>query len=167
MAYYIEQAFPEPALIPSSPRQRGLVHALEDWADESLYFYEMVLRFTTPGNSERNTPKLIENEAPVLRWLLKRMIPRLLRKATSTQGIGRKSPEQLATDTRRHIEAVANMLGQEDWLVANRLTLADLAVYAMFQCFRDADFVATMLGEYPPVTDWMTRIEDSTSTRAS
>ena len=167
MAYYIEQAFPERPLIPTSPRQRGLVHALEDWADESLYFYEMVLRFTTPGNSERNTPKLIENEAPVLRWLLKRMIPRLLRKATANQGIGRKSIEQLTADTRRHIEAVSNMLGQEDWLVANRLTLADLAVYAMFQCFRDADFVAAMLEEYPAVTAWMARIEAETSTRAT
>ena len=167
MAYYIEKTFPEHPLVPSSPKQRGLVHAIEDWADESLYFYEMTLRFTTPGNSERNVPKLIANESPALRWVLKRVIPRLLRKSTSNQGIGRKSIEQLTSDTRRHIEAVANMLGQDDWLIANRLTLADLAVYAMFQCFRDADFVAAMLAEYTTVTAWMTRIEANTSTRAT
>ncbi len=167
MAYYIEATFPQHPLIPEDPKLRGLLHAIEDWADESLYFYEMTLRFTTEGNSERNVPKLIELESPALRWLLKRMIPRLLRKATSSQGIGRKSIEQLTSDTRRHIEAVANMLGQEDWLLDNRLTLADLAVYAMFQCFRDADFVAAMLGEYPTVTAWMARIEANTSTRAN
>ncbi len=166
MAYYIETAFPQRPLIPEDPKLRGLLHAIEDWADESLYFYEMVLRFTTEGNTEKNVPKLIENEAPALRWLLKRIIPRLLRKATANQGIGRKSREQLSIDTRRHIEAVANMLGQDDWLLDNRLTLADLAVYAMFQCFRDADFVAAMLDEYPAVTAWMARIETETSTRA-
>ncbi|MDJ0879271.1 MAG: glutathione S-transferase family protein [Halieaceae bacterium] len=166
MAYYIEEAFPQNPLIPDDPKLRGVLHAIEDWADESLYFYEMTLRFTTEGNAERNVPKLIENEAPALRWLLKRMIPRLLRKATSSQGIGRKGREQLSKDTRRHIEAVANMLGQDDWLLDNRLTLADLAVYAMFQCFRDADFVAAMLEEYPTVTAWMARIESETSTRA-
>ncbi len=166
MAYYIEEAFPQNPLIPDDPKLRGVLHAIEDWADESLYFYEMTLRFTTEGNAERNVPKLIENEAPALRWLLKRMIPRLLRKATSSQGIGRKDREQLSKDTRRHIEAVANMLGQDDWLLDNRLTLADLAVYAMFQCFRDADFVAAMLEEYPTVTAWMARIESETSTRA-
>ena len=166
MAYYIETAFPQRPLIPEDPKLHGLLHAIEDWADESLYFYEMVLRFTTEGNAEKNVPKLIENEAPALRWLLKRVIPRLLRKATANQGIGRKSREQLSIDTRRHIEAVANMLGQDDWLLDNRLTLADLAVYAMFQCFRDADFVAAMLDEYPAVTAWMARIETETSTRA-
>jgi glutathione S-transferase len=167
MAYYIEQAFPDKPLIPDDPKLRGILHAIEDWADESLYFYEMTLRFTTPGNGERNIPRLIAREGSFVQWLMKRVLPRVLRKTTHTQGIGRKNSEQLIIDTRRHIEAVSNMLGRDDWLLDNRLTLADLAVYAMFQCFRDADISLEILREFPSVTAWMERVEAQTSTRAT
>lgn len=166
MAYYIEETFLQRPLIPADPKLRGMVHAIEDWADESLYFYEMVLRFTTPGNSERNIPRLLERENAVVKWLMTRLIPRLLRKTTHTQGVGRKSVEQLLIDTERHVAAVAGMLGEDDWLLENRLTLADLAVYAMFQCFRDADIALELMEKYPAVMAWMTRIEEQTSTRA-
>ncbi|MEE4661372.1 MAG: glutathione S-transferase family protein [Halieaceae bacterium] len=164
MAHYIEAQFPEPALIPTDPVQRGLTHALEDWADESLYFYEMTLRFTLDDNANRNVPRLLELESGALRWLLTRLLPGTLRKLTRSQGVGRKSRDALLRETERHIQAVADMLDASDWLVGNRLTLADLAVYAMFQCFRDATAAAAILEKYPRVTAWMTRIEEQTST---
>ena len=55
VAHYIEEQFPQKPLIPAEPAPRALVHIIEDWADESLYFYEMHLRFTTPGNRERKS----------------------------------------------------------------------------------------------------------------
>ena len=167
IAYYIEATFPDKPLIPADAKLRGMMHAIEDWADESLYFYEMTLRFTTPGNRERNIPRLIANEGSFLRWLMPRVLPRLLRKITHAQGVGRKSTEQLLVDTRRHIGAVSDMLGEDHWLLHNRLTLADLAVYAMFQCFRDADMAADILREYPEVIDWMERVEAETGTPAN
>lgn len=163
MAHYIETAFPEKPLIPAEPKLRGQLHVLEDWADESLYFYEMRLRFTTPGNQQRNIPRMVAAEAPALRWLMQRLIPKAIMKITKSQGIGRKSMEQILLDTRRHVQAVADMLGDEDWLLGNRLTLADLAVYAMFQCFRDADMAMAMMEEHPAIMAWMARIEASTS----
>ena len=48
IAHYLEQRFPDPPLLPRHPLERGLVHVLEDWADESLYFLEMTLRFGLP-----------------------------------------------------------------------------------------------------------------------
>ena len=166
IAHYIERTFPQAPLIPIDPKLRGLMHAIEDWADESLYFYEMTLRFTTPGNAERNIPRLLEKESGFVQWLMGKLIPRVLRKTTHTQGIGRKSTEQLVIDTERHVAAVSDMLGSECWLLDNRLTLADLAVYAMFQCFRDADIALEVMEKYPNVMTWMNRIEANTSTRA-
>lgn len=86
-----------------------------------------------------------------------------IRKITRTQGIGRKSLDQLLVDAERHVCAVDGMLNQGDWLVADQLSLADLAVYAMFQCFRDADNANAILQRYPSVIDWMARIETTTS----
>lgn len=167
IAYYIEATFPEPPLIPAEPPLRGLVHALEDWADESLYFYEMRLRFNTPGNRERNVNRITEPESALPRWLMRRLFPWIIRRATANQGVGRKSMTQLLIDTERHISAVAGLLEAGDWLVGGRLTLADLAVYAMFRCFRDADLSAELLEKYPTVLAWMARIESTTGGRAA
>ena len=167
VAHYIESTFPEPPLIPAEPALKGMVHVIEDWADESLYFYEMRLRFNTPGNQERNVNRITEPEPPLPRWLMRKVFPRIIRKATASQGVGRKSLEQLLIDTERHIAAVADMLGEDDWLLADRLTLADLAVYAMFQCFRDADIANEILDSYPTVPAWMARLENSTAKPAN
>ena len=167
VAHYIEQHFPQKPLIPSDPRLCAQVHVLEDWADESLYFYEMHLRFTTPGNRERNIPRMVEHEGAFLRWLLAKVVPGGIVRITGSQGIGRKSIEQLLVDVERHITAVDGLLDGADWLVGNQLSLADLAVYAMFQALRDADMVADMLARYPAVTAWMMRVEEHTGTRAA
>ena len=166
MAHYIEKTFPDKPLIPNDPAQAGLVHALEDWADESLYFYEMRWRFGTPGNAERNVPKMVSMEKPFVRWLLPKLLPKGLQKILDNQGVGRKSMEQLATDTERHVASVAGMLEAGDFLVGDQLTLADLAVRIMFQCFSDADEAAAILERYPSVSAWMARVEALTETQA-
>jgi glutathione S-transferase len=164
VAHYIEKTFPQHPLIPADPSQRGMVHVLEDWADESLYFYEMHLRFTTPGNRERNMPRMVEHEGPFLRWLLTRVIPGGIAKITTNQGIGRKSIEQLLVDVERHVSAVNDLLGNRDWLVGDSLTLADLGVYGMFQALRDADMALEIMQGYPAVIRWMERVETTTDT---
>ena len=163
VAYYIEEQFPEKPLIPADPAQRAMIHVLEDWADESLYFYEMHLRFTTPGNRERNMPRMVENESRFLRWLLPKVVPGGIAKITASQGIGRKSIEQLMIDVGRHISAIDGLLGEQDWLVGDQLSLADLAVYAMFQALCDADMAMVVLQRFPVVMSWMARVEDATS----
>jgi glutathione S-transferase len=166
IAHYIESNFPDPPLIPAEPQLRGMVHVLEDWADESLYFTEMRLRFNTPGNQERNVARITAPEAAVPRWLMRRLFPRIIRKITQSQGVGRKSPPQFMQDTERHVTALAGLLTDSDWLVGGRLTLADLAVYAMVQCFRDADLSAALLDSHPAVLAWMSRVEAATGDRA-
>ncbi len=167
VAHYLEQAFPEPALIPADPALRGQVHVLEDWADESLYFYEMHLRFTTPGNRERNIPRMVEHENAFLRWLLPKVVPGGIARITASQGIGRKSLEQLMIDVTRHIEAVNDLLSEAQWLVGNQISLADLAVYGMFDALRDADMAAAQISRYSAVVAWMDRVEQTTGERAS
>ena len=163
VVHYIERNFPGTPMIPADPQQRAMVHVLEDWADESLYFYEMHLRFTTPGNRERNMPRMVEHESPFLRWLLPKVVPAGIEKITANQGIGRKSIEQLVVDVERHVQAVNDLLGDGQWLVGSELSLADLGVYAMFQALRDADMAMEVMQRYPAVLSWMGRLESATA----
>src|SRR4051812_31570057 len=63
IAHYVEERWPDPPLVPRDPAARATCHVLEDWADESLYFYEVLLRFTRPDNARRWVPRLVEHDA--------------------------------------------------------------------------------------------------------
>src|SRR5262249_41936329 len=47
---HLDRAFPDRPLLPDDPRDRALAHVIEDWADESLYFYELTVRLAWPHN---------------------------------------------------------------------------------------------------------------------
>jgi glutathione S-transferase len=62
IALEVEKRFPTPTLVPADAADRARVLALEDWADESLYFYEMASRFGEEDFA-RNLPKLVPDAA--------------------------------------------------------------------------------------------------------
>jgi glutathione S-transferase len=163
IAYYLEEKFPEPRLIPADPHERARCHVLEDWADESLYFYEMTLRFTLPHNARRFVPQLVAYDPPWFQRLAGFVGPRFMKRVTRTQGVGRKPQEALLRDVERHTEALAGWLGNEQWLIGDRLTLADIAVLSQLQCIRGSDEGSKIIGGHPSVGAWMERVERATA----
>lgn len=161
IAYYLDQRFPALPVIPSDPRENALVHVLEDWADESLYFYEMSLRFFRSGSARANIEQILVPDKGLKGWLLRRLIPSPIGmpKILHMQGTGRKTMAQLLVDVRRHVGAVSAMLDGRDWLVGNSPTLADFAVSSMFACFLDAPEVHEIFEHHPGVKAWMQRLQ--------
>lgn len=160
---YLEDRFPEPPLSPHDPSERALCHLLEDWADESLYFYELRLRFGEAHNRERWVPQLVGNDAAPLRGLLGFTIPKILAMDMRSQGIGRKPLELVLQELTRHTEAIAGWLGDREWLVGARLSLADIAVFAQLFAIRGTDEGERIVAATPKVVAWMTRVEQATS----
>jgi glutathione S-transferase len=163
IAYYLEEKFPKPPLLPRDPVLRGLCHVLDDWADESLYFYEMRLRFTLPHNARRWIPELVHADARLLKALAPRVIPGMMRRLTRKQGVGRKSLQQVLADVERQVDALAGLLGDREWLVGDALSLADLSVCAQMRCIRGAEEGARIIEGRPTVGAWLRRVETATS----
>ncbi|MFQ5699586.1 MAG: glutathione S-transferase family protein [Myxococcota bacterium] len=163
IARYLEEVFPEPSLLPSDSRERALVHVLEDWADESLYFYEMTLRFTLPHNARRSVPALLAHDPAWLARALGPWIPRLMRRTVRGQGVGRKPGEQLLCDVERHVGAVSGLLGEGRWLVGDRLSLADISVHAQLRCIGETDEGGKLIEARPRVRAWLDRVEAATA----
>ncbi|HBC55532.1 MAG TPA: hypothetical protein DCZ03_00070, partial [Gammaproteobacteria bacterium] len=105
IAYALEERFPNPPVIPTDPRQRALVHVLEDWADESLYFYEMHLRFTLPHNADKTLASLLAQEPSLIKLLVPIAVPASMKRITKTQGVGKKPIEMVCQDITRHISS--------------------------------------------------------------
>ena len=124
IAHFLEARWPERPLIPRDPAERALCHFLEDWADESLYFYEVRLRFTFPRNRDRWLAILLEGDRPPLRRVLAPAVKRVLREQCAAQGVGRKPEAMVLRDVDRHLDALSAWLAGKTWLVGGALTLA-------------------------------------------
>jgi len=164
IAYYLEERYPEPPLIPRDPRERALVHVLEDWADESLYFFEMRLRLGIAHNCARTLPKLVAHENALVQAVVPWVIPRAIQSQTDAQGIGRKTDEQVVAEFGRHLDALAALLEGRDFLVGAGLTLADIAVFAQLAAARDATEAAVEIEKRRQVAAYLDRVD--TATRA-
>ncbi|MBT4160625.1 MAG: glutathione S-transferase family protein [Gammaproteobacteria bacterium] len=162
IAYYLEQKYPEPQLAPSDPAGRAHMHIIEDWADESLFPYDLAMR----GLWEHNIPLLIDDifkyETPELQKMFAETVPEGIRQQLIAAGLGRKDKETILNDVRRHINAVNDLLQAGDWLVADHLTYSDIAVAAMFFVINRAEEGAAMLDEFATIRQWQNRVDELT-----
>lgn len=162
IALEIEALFPDPAIYPADPRRRALAHMIEDWADESLYFYEMTMRFTWPENAKRFIPSLLKAEGAFLKAVGPRLVPGALGRIVKAQGVGRKTKGQILAEVERHTEAVSAWLGEDAWLAGGALSIADIAVFVQLACIRQTPEGAAIIGRFPAVEDWMARTDKAT-----
>jgi len=162
IAIYLEERFPERPLLPKNARERAQCHVLEDWADESLYFYEMRMRFGMPHNARRWVPELIKNDPAAVRAVAGTIVPRVIAMTARSQGVGRKPEAMMLRDVERHVSSVAGWLDGSDWLVGGAITLADIAVFAQLDCIRGTEEGQRMIDAAPPVSKWMGRVDEAT-----
>lgn len=130
IALWAERMFPEPMLLPAAPAQRALVHVLEDWADESLYWLEVYLRFGIETNAKQWASEVAKHDAAMVRATAPFVVPRAMRQALAAQGTGRKKLAVVVSELDRQLAAIEGLLGAASYLVGESLTLADIAVFA-------------------------------------
>jgi glutathione S-transferase len=167
IAHYLENKFPDPPLMPGDLRGRALCHMLEDWADESLYFYEMTLRFLLPHNARRMLPALVKHDPAWLRFATRPIASLVTQRTARAQGTARKPLPMILEDVGRHVAAVSDLLESAPFLLGERLTLADIAVFVQLVCFADADEGRAAIDAQPAVVRWMERVDSATRAAAS
>jgi glutathione S-transferase len=123
----------------------------------------MRLRFTLPHNARRWIPELLHADSGVLKALAPHLIPGMMRRLTRKQGVGRKSVSQVLEDVERHVDALAGLLGDREWLVGDALSLADVSVYAQISCIRGAEEGARIIEDRPTLVAWIDRVDAVTS----
>ncbi len=162
IAHFLEQRFPEPRLIPRDRHTRALCHMLEDWADESLYFYELGVHFALPENTEARLEQLLEHEAKAKRPLIKPLVSAALKRTIRAQGTGRRTPERILEDVARHAEAIEGLLDDGEYLLGNELTLADIAVFSQVRAMCEAPNVRHLFAQNRGVSAWQQRVRMKT-----
>jgi len=156
---YLDTAYPEPRIAPDDLRDAGLATILEDWADESLYFYDLTMR-AWPQNREWFVRDLLHHEPMGFgRTLLARLIPGALLKVTKAQGLGRKSEATVVSDLTGLFDALEAMLADRDWLAGPRLSTADISVRVMLNVLERTIEGKALLAQRSALAAWAVRVD--------
>lgn len=164
IARYLDELFPEPPIYPDDPRERALCHVLEDWADESLYFFEIWFRFGLAENAGEWSRRSVEAEPAFLRRATRRTLPARMRSVLKRQGLGRKPAEKVLEEFDRHLMTIDSWLGDDrDWLAGSQLSIADIAVYSQLVRAAETGEAAAVMGAHPRLLGWMERVNMRTA----
>jgi glutathione S-transferase len=147
-----------PKLVPDEPRARAQALILEDWADESLYFFDVTMR-NWPQNRQWFIDDLLAHEHGWQRGILARMIPGALRKVAVNQGTGRKSESVVAADLARHYDSLEALLDGHSFLVGEVISIADVAVRSMVFVLDRTIEGKALHDARPRLSAWSTRID--------
>ena len=156
IARMLEQRHPTPSLLPSDPAARHLAHLLEDWADESLYWYELWARFCDPNARDRAVALLCTGRPRFERFFVKLGVARYGR-AVVTQGLGRYPNAHVQAELHGHLRALEGRLECAAWLSGPEPSIADIAVSAQLDEIIRTSTFAHELTMYTHVTEWLTR----------
>jgi glutathione S-transferase len=155
---FLEAKHPAPALVPSDPDARALALTLEDWADESLYFLELYLRFEVPEARAKGIDLLCAGRPSWERAIFAAAVMPRMRRKVRWQGIGKLSRERVEQLFADHLARVDDLLARSGWLVGSDCTIADIAVGSQFEEIRRTSHLAPRLDDRPRVVDWLARL---------
>jgi glutathione S-transferase len=158
---HLESRYPDPPILPDDPAMRAQAHIIEDWADESLFFYDLTMR-GWPNNIDWLKRDVLSHDKGATRWLLERLLPRFVRKGGQAQGIGRKDRGTVCLEVAAHFDAIVALLGEREWLIGDHLTVADIAVASMCTVIERAEEAAELMQQRPALLAWRERVDTAT-----
>lgn len=157
---FIEKKHPTPPLIPIEPEVRALALLLEDWADESLYFIEVYLRFEIPEVRPKAIALLCAGRPSWERAIFAAAVTPRMRKKLRAQGTGVLPRERVERSFGDHLDRLDVLLGRSGWLAGPACSIADIAVGAQLEEIRRTSHLAPRLEERARVVEWLGRLPE-------
>jgi len=154
---FLDARHPAPRLVPVEPEARAMAHVWEDWAAQSLYFFEIYFRMLVPEARAKAVELVTRGrpayERPIIAAVLKRRYPAKLR----AQGVGRLTLGEAERAFFEHVDALEVLLGKRRWLAGDALSVADLAVAAQLDEVIRTSHLAARIQERPRLREWLAR----------
>jgi glutathione S-transferase len=114
-----------------SAEQKAVSWAFEKMAEDNLYWILLDSRWTRDVDFDTG-PRVFFNPIPALvRPFVIAVVRRKIRQALYAQGIGRHSPQDIATLGSRSIAAIATHLGNRPFFMGTEPTGVDATIFAM------------------------------------
>ncbi|MDJ0787049.1 MAG: Tom37 metaxin N-terminal-like domain-containing protein [Myxococcota bacterium] len=145
-----------------SPREIGEGRAFQRLAEEHLYWIMVASRWLD-DDWWPNIPAAFFGFLPFpLKYVVPAVARREVGKTYHLQGLGRHSLEEQKGFARRDLEALAGKIGDDPYLLGDRLTGFDFAVAGLLAGTIDnqpATWMTHLTREFEPVVDYTERVQ--------
>lgn len=152
---------PEPPLWSPDPAAAAAQRLLEDWADESLYWYAMALRFD-PRNIDASASQILADVPAPLRLVARPLVKRSIRGMAQAQGLGRLPHDVVVAELATHLDDLVTLLGTRAFFHADQPGGADFALYGEIRMLASGPTpeAEALLASRPALADWRKRVEE-------
>jgi glutathione S-transferase len=157
IAVFLEEKHPEKPIFPADPELRARAHFWEDWADESLFWFEVHQRFMYPEANQQAAKALTEGRSALERVLIGRVTRRIYAKRLVAQGLGRLTKERVEQRLLGHVDMLETLLGKQRWLVGDGRTIADIAVASQLSEIMRSSHLGPEIERRAKVAEWLGR----------
>lgn len=157
ICYELERRFADPPVIPVDARQRSLCHAIEEWADESIYFVNLYFQWHE-AEGRRMVPQAFGKG--VLAWLAYRFYRRRVLSQIKGQGTSRKGPDHIRSDLERHLDALEGLLDGQLFIFGDRPYLCDFALLGQMIYLSRTPVGSTTLAQRAEIGGFLERMKN-------
>jgi glutathione S-transferase len=161
----LDEVAPDPPLFDRDPATAARQRFIEDWSDESLYWYGMGLRWSRENASV--TAAQVLGSLPVpgpVRALVGLVLPRQIRRQALAQGLARLPLAVLLEELGRRFDELLVWLGGRPFLFAERVSAADLAVFGQLNMLRSGPTpqAEELIAARPDLAQYAARVDAAT-----
>jgi len=171
--FALDARFPDPPLLSPDPTVASQQRQLEDWADASFLWHYMKYRRMIGEGAPLPTTADAEGDGAE-----RRSAPEIGRGAHALRRLGawlraggtwERPITGLLRELGLRLDDLTNFLGARPFFYAERLSMADLGVYAMLFTMRNDSIpgASRLVARRPPLVAFMARVEDATESAAA
>jgi glutathione S-transferase len=160
IAEFLDRAKPDPRLYPADRQALAAARLWEDWAGQSVYFYEIYFRMLDPVSLERGLDLICKGRPRWERVVLKAVFKRRYPKKLNQQGLARLPRAEVERQFFGLLGDLDALLSERAWLAGEAASIADLSVVAQLdELVRTSDLAPRVLA-LPHLKDWYDRCNE-------
>jgi glutathione S-transferase len=158
IARFLDRKLPAKLLYPTEPQALAATLLWEDWAGQSLYFYEIYFRMLDPVSLERALDLMCKGrpawERSVLKFVFQRRYPKKLKQ----QGLAAQPRPEVERQFFELLQAMETLFEGRNYLTGIEPSIGDFSVAAQLdELIRTSDLAPKVLA-LPRLKAWLERL---------
>lgn len=159
IAAFLDRKHPDKPLYPRDPQALAKARIWEDWAGQSLYFYEIYFRMLDPVSLERGLDLICKGRPAWERVVMRAVFRRRYPKKLAQQGLARQPRAEVERQFFSLLGDLDTLLSGRQWLASEALSIADLSVSAQISEFVRTSDLAPRVLALPSLNAWLQRCD--------
>ena len=165
---HVETIAPQPSMWSSDPKVSAQQRFIEDWSDESFYWYLMAMRWA-PENAKASGAQIVATLPPLIRPIASLIVPRQIGGAARAQGLARLPMADIERELGRRFDEILNWLGDKPFLFSDSVGIADISLFGQMNtlCSGPTPQGARLIDQRDGLRAYYDRIDRATGPRTT